>query len=175
MQPLGSRGLSILSWLVAVVAATAVGLFAVALIRSGLSDGTGMTPLARGQVARDLAAARNQPQGLSSGAPAPPTAPDGSEPRTRVLDSRGGSVVARCTGDRAFLVSWSPAQGWSVDDGERGPGRTVEVDFEGEDDAVDDLHSRIRVHCNATGRPVGQAVTTGRDHGGDRRGHGRDD
>jgi hypothetical protein len=38
-------------------------------------------------------------------------------------------VVARCTGTTAYLVSWSPAQGYRVAHVERGPAAEVEVVF----------------------------------------------
>jgi len=47
----------------------------------------------------------------------------------RQLASAGGTVVARCTGTSAYLVSWSPAPGYQADDVRRGPARTVFATF----------------------------------------------
>jgi hypothetical protein len=41
-----------------------------------------------------------------------------------------GSVTARCDEDVAYLVSWSPAQGYRADDVHRGPAIVVRVEFE---------------------------------------------
>ena len=50
---------------------------------------------------------------------------------TRLLSSQGGSVVAQCTGSRGagqvYLVSWSPAQGYTVDQVQRPAGLDVAV------------------------------------------------
>ncbi len=41
-----------------------------------------------------------------------------------------GSVTAQCSGDLAYLVSWSPAQGYRAKDVHRGPATAVTVEFE---------------------------------------------
>jgi len=46
-----------------------------------------------------------------------------------VLGSPGGSAVARCTGGLAYLVSWSPAPGFSSDNARRGPDDEARVRF----------------------------------------------
>ena len=40
-----------------------------------------------------------------------------------VLTSQGGTVLAECRPAGAYLVSWSPTQGYEADDVARGPGR----------------------------------------------------
>jgi hypothetical protein len=73
---------------------------------------------------------------------------------TRVLTSSGGSVVARCSSPSSsasvYLVSWSPAQGYQVDDVRRGPAQEASIDLEGNGDSVSVTYS-----CSATG-PVQQ-------------------
>ena len=59
-------------------------------------------------------------------------------------------------------MSWSPAQGFSTDDVERGPARAVSITFES-----DDAEITARVTCDANG-PV--LTTANDDRGG---GHGR--
>lgn len=47
-----------------------------------------------------------------------------------VLVSAGGEVVAACQAAGAYLVSWSPQQGYEVGDVTRGPAATARVRFE---------------------------------------------
>jgi len=60
--------------------------------------------------------------------PSPPPAPP---PATTVLPSAGGTLVARCQPAGAYLVSWSPAQGYEVSWVSRGPAANAKVAFEG--------------------------------------------
>jgi hypothetical protein len=53
-------------------------------------------------------------------------------------------VLTRCTGNVAYLVSWSPAQDYRADDVHRGPARTVWVKFENGTQFV-----VLAVHCVA--------------------------
>jgi serine/threonine-protein kinase len=46
-----------------------------------------------------------------------------------VLTSPGGEVVAACQATGAYLVSWSPLQGYEADDVSRGPAATARVTF----------------------------------------------
>jgi hypothetical protein len=59
-----------------------------------------------------------------------------------VFTSRGGTVAARCDGDQAYLVYWTPAQGYHTDDINRGPARMASVTFEGRGPEV-----RIVITC----------------------------
>jgi hypothetical protein len=49
----------------------------------------------------------------------------------RRLADPGGYAVARCQGGQAYLVSWSPAQGFQVGYTQRGPSHVVTVVFVG--------------------------------------------
>jgi len=63
----------------------------------------------------------------------------GTPGQTRVLTSRGGSVVASCQSGQVYLRSWSPAPGYTVDEVERGPADGAEIKFQstgGPDDEV---------------------------------------
>jgi hypothetical protein len=86
---------------------------------------------------------------------------------TRVLTSSGGSVVVRCTGATVYLVSWSPAQGYRVNDVHRGPGEEAEIDFESDRSSVS-----VGYHCTSSG-PV-QQVEGGDSSGYDGGGSGHD-
>lgn len=161
---MGQRWLAVLGWVVAAIAATAVGLLAIALLSRGFTDGS-VAPVTSAEVDRGLAATTTpEPTPTGPATTPPPTTPTtgspGPTPVTRVFGSRGGTVVARCTGDRAYLVAWSPAQGWSVDDTHRGPATSVRVVFEGEDDAVDDLVVTLTVRCG-DGTPAHTVATKG--------------
>jgi hypothetical protein len=98
-----------------------------------------------GPSVRPTAAATSSPS-----APVPSAAPvvvDG------VVSSTGGSVVARCSygsaGPVVYLLSWSPAQGYSTDEVRRGPDHEAEVTFTGAGEV------QIHVTCGTSG-PVGQ-------------------
>jgi hypothetical protein len=47
-----------------------------------------------------------------------------------VLSSQGGEVVASCQAAGAYLISWSPQQGYETDDVRRGPAAQAVVTFE---------------------------------------------
>jgi hypothetical protein len=55
-----------------------------------------------------------------SPSPGPPS-PVPSPPAATLLTSAGGSVLASCGPSGAYLVSWSPQQGYTSDDVVRGP------------------------------------------------------
>jgi hypothetical protein len=59
---------------------------------------------------------------------APTTAP-ASQPASTVLTSSGGSVVAQCQSAGAYLVSWSPQQGYSAVSVIRGPAAAAQAKF----------------------------------------------
>jgi hypothetical protein len=61
--------------------------------------------------------------------PAPPPSPGTSG--GSVLTSPGGMVVASCAGARAYLVSWSPQQGFGSSGVVRGPAARARVTFTG--------------------------------------------
>ena len=79
-----------------------------------------------------------------TGSPARPGPSAGSIQRT--LSSTGGTMVARCTGSSAYLVSWSPAQGYRVVHVERGPAVGVEVVFR---NAADRTRVEAEIRCVA--------------------------
>lgn len=143
--------LTIGGWLGAVAAATTVGVVAVGAIGSGIA-GTTTQPLSHSEVTRALATAKT-PTPLPS-TPQPGTAAPGV---SRVLGTKGGTVLARCSGGNVTLVSWSPAQGYETDDIHRGPARTASMQFE-----TGQVEITVRVTC-ARGVPTAH-VTTEADH-----------
>ena len=62
--------------------------------------------------------------------PAPAPQPD-PPPATTVLTSAGGTLVAGCQSAGAYLLSWTPAQGYEVSWVTRGPAPNAKVVFEG--------------------------------------------
>lgn len=155
---------SVGGWLLATAAATAIGILAVTAIGSGIA-GTGTRPLSAEQVERQLTTQpepSDVPTSPVSARPTrtPPTAPSSvptpSVSAEKVIGSAGGSVVARCVDDRAELLSWSPAQGYQVDDLRRGPATTAGIQFES-----DDLEVNVLITC-AAGVPTGH-ISTQRD------------
>lgn len=57
------------------------------------------------------------------------TAEPSDHPDGTVLTSAGGDVVASCQASGAYLISWSPSQGYEVSGVNRGPASTAQVTF----------------------------------------------
>jgi hypothetical protein len=145
---------SVAAWTVGAVAAAGVGLLALSLIGDGMSTRTGQ-PLTPDAVAREVSSApvpttpsaaspgRGAPSAAvspagatSSRIPAPAEAP-AARPTERLFTTSGGTAIVRCTGTRAYLVSWSPNPGFGFDNVERGPTDRVRVRFRSHDQKVD--------------------------------------
>ena len=76
---------------------------------------------------------------------------DGDNPTSkheRIINTEGGTVMARCDGDQAELVWWVPEQGFVIDDLDRGPDDDVEIEFENEHVEIE-----IEVECKNE-RPI---------------------
>lgn len=87
--------------------------------------------------------ATGQPTTTTS-APATTSTSQAMTPAKRRISGHGGQVEAQCQGSSAYLVSWSPAQGFHAGPVQRGPARYVAVVF------VDDGLQRqwpLRVSC----------------------------
>jgi hypothetical protein len=98
--------------------------------------------------------ATTQPSGTAPGSSAstvraPNTTAGPTTSSVRVLTSPGGSVSARCEGSQAYLISWSPGQGYRVANAMRGPAKVVSVDFAGQTTTVS-----LRVRCSSNGIPT---------------------
>ncbi|MER6944868.1 hypothetical protein ABT294_12670 [Nonomuraea sp. NPDC000554] len=135
----------VLAWAVTAVAATAAAVAVLGLLGGGLT-GTSSRVLSQAEIRAALATATTRPPAARpTGTPTAPATPgDGGLVRTE-----GGTVIAACDGDQVTLRSWTPAQGYSVDAVEPGPGREARVEFD--PDEGDDV--KLRIHCSA-GRPV---------------------
>jgi hypothetical protein len=75
---------------------------------------------------------------VTPGAQAAPSTSTGTSPGSdgTVLTSQGGEVVAACQPAGAYLMSWSPQQGYEVNGVIRGPAATAKVTFESAANAV---------------------------------------
>jgi len=68
-----------------------------------------------------------------------------------VLTSAGGTVLAECQVAGAYLVSWSPTQGYEASDVTRGPAATARVVFES---AAKSVTMTVTCPGGPGGRPV---------------------
>jgi hypothetical protein len=84
-----------------------------------------------------------------SASPAPSTSAEPVTGRSGVIDTAGGSVIARCEDGLVTLRAWSPAQGFHVDKVERGPADRARVEFKS-----DETDAKVEVRCSADGSPV---------------------
>jgi hypothetical protein len=144
------------AWLLGAATATAGSLLAISLLGQGIT-GNSSQLLTQDAVTRALAseAAEAPPSAAArdTGSPtasAPPrTAPSATASATdvpatgqgadtiaaspsgdgTVLTSAGGEVVASCQAAGAYLISWSPLQGYEADDVNRGPAAAARVTF----------------------------------------------
>ncbi|NUT42281.1 MAG: hypothetical protein HOV86_20075 [Thermoactinospora sp.] len=134
----------VLAWVATALAAIAAGVAVLGLLGGSSLAGGGGKVLDRDEVRDALAAA-------SPKISAPPAAVSSESPSSQasVLTTAGGTIVASCSAGQVTLRSWSPAQGYSIDDADPGPAPTVKVEFEPEDG--DELE--VRVGC-AGERPV---------------------
>ena len=171
------RLLPMFGWLLSVVAAATVGLMAVSLLSAGITS-TSATPLSHGAAAAALASATATsmpsrsastpsspsitPRPSPSSSPVPksgPTTASSTPDATRSLSSPGGTIIAQCLGAQVYLVSWSPAQGWQIDDAVRGPARSTMVNFERDDDSESDREVTVAISCRS-GQPAATNVET---------------
>ena len=149
----------VVAWLLGAATATAGSLLAISLLGQGITGNSGQL-LTQDAVTRALASeaaeappstAASDTGGPTASAPArtapaasaTPSATDvpapgqGADTATAspsgdgtVLTSAGGEVVASCQAAGAYLISWSPLQGYEVDGVNRGPAATARVTFE---------------------------------------------
>ncbi|MBB4916482.1 hypothetical protein [Streptosporangium saharense] len=134
--------LALTGWLATAAAATVAGVAVLNVLGAPLSGAAGhaLTPK---EVRAELAAASARPP-----LPSPASSP-GASARTKVISTPGGSVVAACQDGLVRLRSWSPAQGYSVDDAEPGPASKATVEFESGDTEL-----KVEVRCAPGDQPV---------------------
>jgi len=162
--------LAVGAWLLGAGAATGGSLVAVSLLGQSLAAPP-TQQLTVSAVNRALASESKEPTPAptrttptptptASPSPSPSTAP-AAMPGGKLLVSAGGSVVAGCGPSGAYLVSWSPQQGYQVEDVVRGPAARPSVTFMAGSSGV-----RMVVSC-AAGLPSAVISTVqGDDDGG---------
>jgi hypothetical protein len=123
-------------WLAAAILAVLVGLVAISVIGDGITSPLAR-PLSQAEVERELAGASPAPSPSPSRVKTVP-----ASPAPRSFPTAGGTVVARCDGGRATIVSMAPAQGFSVHerDGDEGEFRGVRDD-----------HDRVKIEVTCRG------------------------
>ena len=94
------------------------------------------------------------PTPASGPTPTPTPTTTQTPPPSTVLTSRGGNVVAECLPGGAYLVSWSPTQGYEIGPVVRGPASTAQVKFESPANTV-----TMVVSCS-TGVPTATTTIT---------------
>jgi hypothetical protein len=152
--------ITVVAWLLGAATATGGCLLAVSLLGAGFGvTGNSGQQLTTGGVSKALAAAardsdvaatpspsaRARPltrrpraaRPTSSPTPTPtptpastPTPAQSATPAGTPFSSQGGTVVATCEPAGAYLLTWSPAQGYEVDRVVRGPAAVASVRFE---------------------------------------------
>jgi hypothetical protein len=153
--------LALMAWTATAVAAVVAGLAAISALGAGITDRTAK-PMTAAQVRDELA----DPAGSAPSSPTRPPSvtrpPAEAHAKTfaspagvsRVLDSPGGSVLVRCVGASAYLISWTPQQGYGAYDARRGPADDVSVRF-----VTGDRRISMVVTC-AGGRPTATVHTS---------------
>jgi hypothetical protein len=107
-------------------------------------------------------AARPTPTPTQTSPPAPtstPTPAQSTAPVGTPFSSQGGTVVATCESAGAYLITWSPAQGYEVDRVSRGPAAVASVRF-------DTISTAVTMNVSCPSGPGGTPVnntTTGHD------------
>ncbi|MFE9093420.1 hypothetical protein [Streptomyces sp. NPDC007264] len=180
------------AWTIGAAMATALSLLAISALGDGIYAGRSRT-WSGDDVARALAAASSDPDATASdpaAAPTDPTAAPSGSPHvgspadaetgssrpapavspsqttghTDAVASSGGTALAACGTAGAYLVSWSPAEGYRVESVSRGPSRVASVTFASSHSLV-----VLRVGCSS-GVPTAQVDTASEDdaeHEGD--------
>ncbi|MFH8292661.1 hypothetical protein [Streptomyces sp. NPDC018059] len=139
------------AWVAVGTAAGALGAWQLAGADSR-GDVAHSRPLDEAAVRRALAKASESPAAPvrpRGGDSTPPRKPTGKPPAPERSTVRftGGAATVECRADgTVFLVSWSPADGFHIDDDvERGPAAVARLEAEpGDDDERDDLPYEIR-------------------------------
>jgi hypothetical protein len=165
------------AWLVGAAGATGGSLLAVSLLGQGIISSPGQQ-LSVGAVNRALASEAAETPGPGAGThthtPGPthtaghrararhrplhhrPDTVSSPQPAGAVFTSAGGTVMARCDAASAYLLSWSPQQGYEVIGVRRGPSATATVTFRSVDLAVTmtlSCAAGVPSESTSTGRP----------------------
>jgi hypothetical protein len=128
------------AWLLGVAAATGGSLAAVSLIGQSIAAPP-TQQLTVSAVNHALASGKREPEPPAAGrpstgsgrrhrvGPSPQASASVTSSAGTLLTSTGGSVLAGCAGSAAYLISWSPQQGYAAADVVRGPAAGAQVVF----------------------------------------------
>jgi hypothetical protein len=184
--------IAVAAWLLGAGTATGGCLIAVSLLGDGFGvTGNSSQQLTAAAVSRALAAAKRQqpPPPTPSAAPsrtararpartrshlAPPppaptrTATQSADGAGTLLTSSAGTVVASCGSAGAYLLSWSPAQGYEVGQVVRGPAPVASVVFAAGTGLVMTSMVTMDVSCptGAGGTPISNTLSSPISSGG---------
>jgi hypothetical protein len=145
------------AWVLVAGATAAVGVAALDIAGAGIL-GPASQPLSQQDVARRLAAMTSTPSSAPPTPSAPPSSATSPSPTPRGLSTPEGSVVAQCDNGQVYLVSWSPAQGYRVDDYARGPAASASIKFKNDTSEV------VAIFTCVAGEPHVESAAD--DHGG---------
>jgi hypothetical protein len=155
------------AWLLGAAAATAGGLYVVSELGEGISASpasqqssvaasvqaqasqVAVQPSSTTPRSQHSPGAKGATGGAGTGGSGGPASTSGT-----VLSSSGGTVVAQCASTGAFLLSWSPQQGFTASSVARGPATTARVVFTTASSTV-----AMAVSC-ATGAPASATTVT---------------
>ena len=147
---------ALVAWAIGAAFSVSIGLLALLQINHRLDTGPARPPAPRNAPAPSAGNAgapslqTARPASAATGPVTPPaTSPGqrtggaGPTPATaQVVSSIGGSAVARCDGDSAYLLSWSPRPGYLIGPVDRGPAPVAQVAFQSSGGTV-----RLSVRC----------------------------
>lgn len=150
------------AWVAVGTAAGALGAWQLATADSG--GAAHSRPLDEAAVERALAATSASPQ-PSASTSAPPSSGKPSAPAKKPSDRStlrftGGTATVECRPDgTVYLVSWSPADGFHIDDDvERGPAAVARLEAEPSDDDEDRDDLPYEIRCGEGGEPRAKVV-----------------
>jgi hypothetical protein len=176
--------IAVAAWLLGAATATGGCLLAVSLLGDGFGTGSSGQQLTAAGVNRALADAERQSASAQAATPSrsaharpvtrrpraakptptptptpisTPTPAQSTPPAGTPFSSQGGTVVATCEPAGAYLLTWSPAQGYQVDRYVQGPAAVASVRFESNSLAV-----TMNISCQG-GTPVSSTTTRPRD------------
>jgi hypothetical protein len=166
------------AWLLGAVTATTGSMIAVSELANGLlgtqsqqlggatasadlTVGSGSPSPAAALAASASASASHRPARVRhSASPSPSPSAAVQSPAGTLLESGDGSVMASCQSGAAYLLYWSPDQGFQAEDVTRGPAAITSVTFRGPAGSV-----VMRVSCSA-GTPVAHLYQPSPDDSG---------
>ncbi|MGW0737115.1 hypothetical protein [Streptomyces sp. NPDC002851] len=150
----GWRGAAVTAaWAAAVTVAGGLGAWSLA---GSDGDGGRARPLDDTAVREALTAGPSHgsptPSGTGAAGPKPTESPyPAKPPHHSTVRFTGGTATAECRADGSvYLVSWSPTDGYSVEEYARGPAPSARIELEPGGDDGEDLTYAIR--CGESGR-----------------------